>query len=100
MHPFGIEVAPDERRELESILRRQYVVRDEQDFITSFDPRDGDTLDAAVADLVEHFHDPDGDGYDGTDMVVWRGGRIVAIVRRGDDGAPDVTLFTSELSGS
>ena len=93
MQRFGDEVAADERRELETILRRQFVVRDEQEFITSFDPGEGDTLRDAIDDLVGHFHDPDGDGYDGTDMVVWRDGRILAVVRLGDDGAPHATLF-------
>jgi hypothetical protein len=96
MRRLGIEMPADERRELEAVLRRQFVVRDEQDFITSFDPGDGDTLDDAVADLVEHFHDPDGDGYDDTDMVVWRDGRIVAVVRRGDDGEPHAILFEAD----
>lgn len=98
MHRSRIEVAPDERRELESILRRQFVVRDQQDFITSFDPRDGDTLDDALDDLVAHFHDPDGDGYDGTDMVIWRDGRILAVVRRGDDGEAQATRFDLEAT--
>ena len=98
MGRFGIEVPADERRELEAILRRQFVVRDEQDFITSFDPREGDTLRGAVDDLVEHFNDPDGSGYDGADMVVWRDGRIMAVVRRGEDGVPDATVFPHDLA--
>ena len=93
MRRFDCEVAADERRELEAILRRQFVVRDEEEFITSFDPSEGDTLRLAVDDLVEHFHDPDGDGYDGVDMVVWRDGRILAVVRRGGDGEPVATVF-------
>jgi hypothetical protein len=98
MRRFRIEVAADERRELESTLRRQFVVRDEQEFITCFDPRAGDTLGDAVADLVKHFHAPDGDGYDDTDMVVWRNGRIMAVVRRGEDGEPHATLFVPDAS--
>jgi len=98
MRRFVIEVAADERRELESILRRQFVVRNEEDFITSFDPREGDTLRVAVDDLIEHFHEPDGDGYDEVDMVVWRNGRIMAVVRRGEDGEPRATLFRKDLA--
>lgn len=93
MRRFSIEVPADERRELESILRRQFVVRGQEEFITSFDPLEGDTLFDAVDDLVEHFNDPDGDGYDGADMVVWCDGRIMAIVRRGDGGIPEATVF-------
>jgi hypothetical protein len=96
MRRFGIEVAADERRELEAIIRRQFVVRDVEQFITSFDPVDGDTLRGAVADLIEHFHDPDGDGYDDTDMVIWRDGRVMAVVRRGKDGEPEATVFRDE----
>lgn len=98
MRRFRIEMAADERRELEATLRSQLVVRDEQEFITCFDPRAGDTLSDAVADLVKHFHEPDGDGYEDTDMVVWRDGRILAVVRRGDDGEPEATLFIADAS--
>jgi hypothetical protein len=96
MRRSGIEVSADERRELEAILRRQFVVRDEQDFITSFDPREGDTLRGAIDDLVEHFNDPDGSGYDGGDMVVWCDGRIMAVVRRGEEGVPEATVFPDD----
>ncbi len=98
MRRFRIEVAADERRELESTLTRQFVVRDEQEFITCFDPGAGDTLGDVVADLVKHFHEPDGDGYDDTDMVIWRNGRIMAVVRRGEDGQPQATLFAVEAN--
>jgi hypothetical protein len=97
MRRFGIEVAADERRELESIIRRQFVVRDEEDFITSFDPHEGDTLRGAVDDLIANFNEPDGSGYDGADMVIWRNGRIMAVVRRGDDGEPQATLFSRDV---
>jgi hypothetical protein len=93
MRRFGIDWASDDRPEHEAILRRQFVVRDQEEFITSFDPRDGGTLRETIADLMEHFHAPDGEGYADTDMVVWRDGRIVAVVRRGEDGEPQATIF-------
>jgi hypothetical protein len=93
MRSLRIAVGPEERRELESILSRQFVVRGEQDFITSFDPSDGDSLQVVIDDLVAHFSDPDGVGYDETDMVVWRDGRIQAVVRRDEAGMPRVTIF-------
>ncbi len=31
-------------------------------------------------------------------MVVWRDGRILAVVRRGDDGEPEATLFIADAS--
>lgn len=98
MRRFGIEVAAEERAEIESLLRRQLVVRDQEDFITSFDPREGDTLQRAVDDLVDHFHAPDGSGYAESDMVIWRDGRIMAVVRLGDDGEPRATLFPEPAS--
>ena len=97
MRGLRIAVGPEERRELESILRRQYVVRDEQDFITSFDPSEGDSLQVVLDDLISHFSDPDGLGYDETDMVVWRDGRIVAVVRRDEEGLPRATVFQRGL---
>jgi hypothetical protein len=93
MRSIRIAVGPEERRELESILRRQYVVRDEQDFITSFDPSEGESLQDVIDDLLSHFSDPDGEGYDETDMVVWRDGRIMAVVRLDDQGLPRATIF-------
>ena len=96
MRRFSIDRNSNDREEHEALIRRQFVVRDEQDFITSFDPADGDTLRSVVCDLVSHFHAPDGEGYGGTDMVVWNDGRIVALVRKGHDGHPHPTLFRSE----
>src|SRR5277367_5661924 len=93
MRSLRIAVGPEERRELESILRRQYVVRDEQDFITSFDPAEGESLQDVIDDLISHFSAPDGLGYAETDMVVWRDGRIVAVVRRDEDGLPQASMF-------
>jgi hypothetical protein len=98
MRSVRIAVGPEERRELESILRRQYVVRDEQDFITSFDPSEGDSLQDVIDDLIAHFSDPDGEGYDETDMVVWRDGRIAAVVHRDEAGQPQATVFEHDLS--
>jgi hypothetical protein len=94
MRGTRVAVGAEERRELESILRRQFIVRDQEDFITSFDPLDGDTLEGVVEELVANFHAPDGFGYENSDMVVWRDGRIVAIVRGDDEGNPTATSFT------
>jgi hypothetical protein len=80
------------------MLRRQFVVRDEEELITCFDPDAGDTLHGAIADLITHFHEPDGDGYDGSDMVIWRGGRILAVVRLGENGEPIATVFDPKIS--
>jgi len=97
MRRFSIQVRPIEPDDDAAMIRRQFVVRDEQEFITSFDPIDGATLESVVSDLTRDFHAPDGDGYDGTDMVVWRAGRIVALVRKGDDGEPQAVVFETEL---
>jgi hypothetical protein len=93
MRNYCIDVPADERKELEEVLRRQYVVRDVEDFITSFDPFEGDTLGTALHELVDHYHDDGEDGYGEADLVIWRDRRIVAVVRRGDAGQPCVTLF-------
>jgi hypothetical protein len=88
-----IDVPADERKELEAVLKRQYVVRDVEDFITSFDPSEGDTLGTALHELVDHYHGDGDAGYGEADLVIWRDRRIIAVVRRGDDGQPCVTLF-------
>jgi hypothetical protein len=97
MRGTRVTVGAEERRELESILRRQFIVRDQEDFITSFDPSDGDTLEGVVEELVANFHAPVGLGYENTDMVVWRDGRIVAIVRGDHEGNPMAILFTAAI---
>ncbi len=49
------------------------------------------TLQDVIADLVKDFDEPE--GTDARDMAVWRDGRILAVVRRGRDGRPEVTEF-------
>jgi hypothetical protein len=49
------------------------------------------SLEDVVADLVRDFDDPD--GTDARDMAVWKDGRILAVVRRGNEGKPEVITF-------
>jgi hypothetical protein len=48
-----------------------------------------------IDDLVRDFEDPD--GTDARDMAVWRDGRILAVVRRGRAGRPEVIDFTADM---
>jgi hypothetical protein len=54
-------------------------------------PTRDDTLQDVIADLVKDFADPG--GTDARDLAVWRDGRIPAVIRRGQDGRPEVTRF-------
>jgi hypothetical protein len=47
-----------------------------------------------IDDLVRDFDDPE--GTDARDMAVWRDGRILAVVRKGRDGRPEVIDFTAD----
>lgn len=47
-----------------------------------------------IDDLVKDFDDPD--GTDARDMAVWRDGRILAVVRKGRDGRPEVIDFMAD----
>jgi hypothetical protein len=47
-----------------------------------------------IDDLVRDFDDSE--GTDARDMAVWRDGRILAVVRKGRDGRPEVTVFTAD----
>jgi hypothetical protein len=47
-----------------------------------------------IDDLVRDFDDPE--GTDARDMAVWRDGRILAVVRKGRDGRPEVVEFTAD----
>lgn len=61
------------------------------------------TLDDVLADIRKRFHrstfdDPDAPevepiGFGGLDLAVWKGGRLLAVVRKGDDGEPVVSRF-------
>jgi hypothetical protein len=50
----------------------------------------GDVID----DLVRDFDDPD--GTDARDLAIWRGGRIMAVIRKGLDGRPEATILGDE----
>ena len=52
------------------------------------------SLKDVIDDLIEDFDDPD--GTDARDMAVWRDGRILAVVRKGRDGRPEVIDFTAD----
>jgi hypothetical protein len=93
MRRFRIEDLGGDRNYHLAVLSRQYVVRHQEEFITSFDPDEGETVESVVDDLVTYFPLPDGEGYDYTDMVVWQNERIVAVVRRGEDGQAEAIIF-------
>ncbi|QEH31723.1 hypothetical protein OJF2_01880 [Aquisphaera giovannonii] len=50
------------------------------------------TLKDVISDLLRDFDDPD--GTDARDMAVWRDGRILAVIRKGRDGRPELIDFT------
>lgn len=53
------------------------------------------TLDDVVADVVNRFDAPAGvgEGFGGEDVAIWLAGKLLAVVRRGADGKPEVTRF-------
>jgi hypothetical protein len=90
VHPAKIQESPEFRRD-------HYRVYDENGFLSSFAlaPPSNATLTSVVAGLFENFHGMLGTGYESKDMVVLLGPRIVAVVRQGADGHPEVTTFGS-----
>jgi hypothetical protein len=52
------------------------------------------TLSDVIDDLVQDLEDPD--GTDARDMAIWRDGRIMAVIRKGWDGRPEVVRFADE----
>ena len=75
--------------------RTHYRVYDEDGFLSSFAvaPPANATLGSVTSYLCERFDGTDGTGYGSKDLVVLLGPRIVAVVRKGADGRPDVTTF-------
>ncbi len=60
----------------------------------AYNPTRDFALKDVIADLVGDFDDPE--GTDARDMAVWRDGRILAVIRRGRDGRPEVIDFGVE----
>ena len=85
-------------RETSEYRRTHYRVYDENGFLSTFGvgfPENA-TLATVTAHLCETFTGTGGAGYDSKDMVVMLGSRIVAVVRKGEDGFPVVTTFEAE----
>jgi hypothetical protein len=75
--------------------RTHFRVYDENGFASTFEtaPPENATLTSVLASLLEKFHGTGGTGYDSKDLVVLLGPRIVAVVRNGRNGQPEVTTF-------
>ncbi len=82
-------------KESPEFRRTHFRVYDEDGFSSSFAlaaPVSA-TLEGVIAYLCEKFAGTGGTGYDSKDLVVLLGPRIVAVVRKGLDGRPEVTTF-------
>jgi hypothetical protein len=75
--------------------RTHYRVYDADGFASAFalEPPGNATLESVSAYLTAKFHGTGGTGFDSKDLVVLLGSRIVAVVRNGRDGRPEVTSF-------
>jgi hypothetical protein len=79
--------------------RTHFRIYDENGFASTFEigPPESATLTSVLACVIEKFHGTGGTGYDSKDLVVLLGPRIVAVVRSGRDGQPEVTTFETSL---
>jgi hypothetical protein len=75
--------------------RTHFRVYDENGFASTFEtcPPESATLNSVLAHVIKRYHGTGGTGYDSKDLVVLLGPRIVAVVRNGRDGLPEVTKF-------
>ena len=75
--------------------RTHFRVYDENGFTSTFEtnPPEMPPLTSVLAYVIEKYHGTGGTGYDSKDLVVLLGPRIVAVVRNGRDGQPEVTMF-------
>ena len=87
--------SPARVQESPEFRRSHYRVYDEDGFSSSFAvsaPANA-TLESVTDHLCERFAGTGGTGYESKDLVVLLGPRIVAVVRGGSDGRPEVTTF-------
>jgi hypothetical protein len=86
---------PPRVQETVEFRRTHYRVYDEDGYATSFAtaPPENATLDGVAACLCEKFDGTAGMGFESKDLVVLLGPRIVAVVRKGSGGRPEVTRF-------
>lgn len=87
---------PSERvQESAEFRRTHFRAYDEDGFVKAFAVSGPDhaTLESVTAYLCEKFAGTEGTGFDSKDLVVLLGPRIVAVVRQGKDGAPQVVTF-------
>ncbi len=82
-------------RETSEYRRTHFRVYDEDGFMSSFatGPPQNATLQSVTANLIEKFDGMGGTGYQSKDLVILLGSRIVAVVRNGHGGWPEVTMF-------
>jgi hypothetical protein len=79
--------------------RTHFRIYDENGFASTFEtgPPESATLTSVLACVIGKFHGTGGTGYDSKDLVILLGARIVAVVRSGRDGQPEVTTFETSL---
>lgn len=94
-HPNPVDRPAWTVLESQEFRRTHYRVYDEDGYATSFAtiPPESATLEGVTAYLCAKFLGQGGTGFDSKDLVVLLGPRIVAIVRQGTDGRPEVTTF-------
>ena len=75
--------------------RTHFRIYDENGFASTFEtsPPESATIASVLAYVIEKFHGTGGTGYASKDLVILLGARIVAVVRGGRDGQPEVTTF-------
>lgn len=90
-----VERPADRVPESEEFRRTHYRAYDEDGFVKAFSVGAPDfaTLETVTSYLCEKFAGTEGTGFDSRDLVILLGPRIVAVIRKGDDGGPETTTF-------
>jgi hypothetical protein len=73
--------------------RRLFRVFFEGEAIEAYEPDRYPTVREVAEDLADRWASLLPEGFEERDLVVWRGGRVRAVVRTGEGGVPEVTLF-------
>ncbi len=84
------KLAPDRNP---AVDRKVFRVLWDGNLLETYDPERFPTTRDVTDDLVTRWSSLGPEGFEEWDLTIWRDGRVVAVVRTGASGSPEVTHF-------